>query len=165
VYSLPDVRGRLELPNAELMARLPEIAFLVGFYGVLGGLLGGLFVGLLYKVPSRAPAVLSLGGAVAGAVGGGTVFQTIIACREWLEPIASSTVLWGAVGFLTGAGAYYLSLALRKPVNRAESEESATQSSARAAQMRQSWVFRLVLFFAVLAFAFRTLREMLDVRY
>jgi hypothetical protein len=166
VYSLPDVRDRLELPNANLEERLSRIALLVGFFGVLGGLLGGLFIGLHYKTSSIAPEVLTLGGAVAGAVGGGSVFPTVVACRDWLGPIASSTVLWGAVGFLTGAGAYYLSPWLPdEPVNKAESEEPATRSSARAAQMRQLLAFRLFLFFALLAFAFCTLLVIISTRF
>ena len=97
---------RIEIANAEMLRRLPISVPVIVFCAVMGAVYGSLIIGLTNHPASSVPLLLGMGGAVTGTIGGALTVPTVILCREWLSPLASSTLLWCAVGFCAGLVAY-----------------------------------------------------------
>jgi hypothetical protein len=81
-----------------------EVSLCLAGAGAVAGLLTGLLAGDLIRGPRRRNrmCVLGLLGLLAGAAGGGLTLAMVLACSRWLPPYASSSLLWAAVGALTG---------------------------------------------------------------
>jgi hypothetical protein len=109
--------GRIELPNAALKYRLPDIAVAIALAGAFGGVLGAALVGLMYPPAHRTPRLLARIGVLTGTFGGALTVPAIILCRDWISPLASSTLLWCLVGFVAGLRAHRLSLRSTEPLS------------------------------------------------
>jgi hypothetical protein len=160
---------RIELPNYELLRRLPDAAIVIAVTGALGGVFGGLYGGLIYEASDPTPRVLVLGGAVVGAVGGALTIPTVILCREVVNPLTSSTLLWCAIGYFTGRIAYRLSLWWSKPAVPSVPDDEDDWAAPRHGRERngaQEWVrVRLLPVLAMATVGFSVLFTILSTRY
>ncbi len=157
---------RIELTNGELKYRFPTAAILIAFAGAFGAVLGALLVGLLYAASTKTPKVLALGGSLMGIVGGVFTIPTVIVCREWVSPLASSAILWTFIGFFAGLRAYRLSQWRPEPSKReAEGEEPTDQLGARYQQVRAWIIIRLLPLLAILGLTVCQWLTILTTRY
>jgi hypothetical protein len=120
-------RWKDTLALADGSNRLGECALIVGGSVAAAGGIVGAAVGFVRggKYRGAVAAILGTGGVLFGAAGGSGAVLVAVACRGWVHPLLSSSVVWALAGLLAGLNWYYWSRWLTKGAEAAEEQDAA----------------------------------------